>query len=129
MGQIIAANIILAVLAPKPTGHEASKNEAIAEKRKIESHRELLDKTDLAGLGEWSEDEQKEAWELITEYSGIFALSIMDLGKTSLVKHSIRLTDNTPLKVALLPHSTQYVWGSSGASERDAGDRCRMAIS
>ena len=40
----------------------------------------------------------KEAWELITEYASIFAMIDMDLGKTSLVKHSIRLTDNTPFK-------------------------------
>ena len=36
--------------------------------------------------------------ELITEYAGIFAMSDMDLCRTSLVKHSIRLTDNTPFK-------------------------------
>ena len=39
----------------------------------------------------------KEAWELTREYAGIFDMSDMDLGKTSLVKHSIRLTDNTPI--------------------------------
>ena len=47
---------------------------------------------------EWSQNEQKETWELITEYTSIFAMSDMDLGKASLVKHSIRLTDNTPFK-------------------------------
>ena len=40
----------------------------------------------------------KKAWDLITEYADIFAMSEMDLGKTSLVKHSIGLTDNTPFK-------------------------------
>ena len=34
----------------------------------------------------------------MTEYAGITAMSNMDLGKTSLVKHSIELTDNTPFK-------------------------------
>ena len=34
----------------------------------------------------------------ITEYASIFAMSNMDLGKTSLVKHSIRLTDNILFK-------------------------------
>ena len=32
-------------------------------------------KIDLMGLGEWSHNEQKEAWELITEYASIFAMS------------------------------------------------------
>ena len=42
--------------------------------------------------------EQKEAQELITEYTSIFPMSDMDLGKTSLFKHTIRLMDNTPFK-------------------------------
>ena len=33
VGKIAAANIILALLAPKPTGHETGKNEATAEKK------------------------------------------------------------------------------------------------
>ena len=37
VGEITAANIILALLAPKPTGHKAGKNEATVEKRKTES--------------------------------------------------------------------------------------------
>ena len=95
VGEIPRAKIIPALLVPNPTGHRAGEKEATAEKRKPESQKELLDKIDLTGLGEWSQNEQKETWELITEYAGIFAMSDMDLGKTSLVKHSIRLTDNT----------------------------------
>ena len=57
-----------------------------------------MDKIDLTGLGEWSQNKQKETWELITAYVSKFAMSDMDLGKTSLVKHSIRLTGNTPFK-------------------------------
>ena len=49
-------------------------------------------------MEEWSQNEQKEALELITEYAGIFAMNVMDLGKTSLVKHSISLTNDTPFK-------------------------------
>ena len=36
------------------------------------------------------------ARELIMDYTSLFAISNMDLGKTSLVKHSIR--HNTPFK-------------------------------
>ena len=98
VGEITTANIILALLAPKPTGHELGKGEATARKRKFENQKELSDKIDLTGLGDWSWNEQKETWELITEYPSIFAISDMDFGKTSLLKHSIRLTDNTPFK-------------------------------
>ena len=96
--EIAAANIIPALLVPKSTGHGAGEKEAIPEKRKTQSQEELLDKIDLTGLGKWSQNEHKEALELITEYAGIFAMSNMDLGRTSLVKHSIRPTDNTPFK-------------------------------
>ena len=59
---------------------------------------ELLDKIDLTGLGEWSQNKQKVALELITEYASKFAMSNMDLGKISLVKHSIRLMITPHLK-------------------------------
>ena len=75
-----------------------NKKESTIKKRKNESQEELLDEIDLAELEEWNGDEQKEAWKLITEYEGIFAMSDMDFGKTSLVQHSIRLTDNTLFK-------------------------------
>ena len=49
-------------------------------------------------LVEWSQNEQKEAWELITEYASILAMSDMNMGETSLVKDSISLTDDPPFK-------------------------------
>ena len=65
---------------------------------KDKGQKEVLDKTDLVGLEEWSGNMQNEDQEFITQYASIFAISDMDLGKTSLVKHSIRLTDNTHLR-------------------------------
>ena len=53
---------------------------------------------DLTELEEWSGNEHKKASNLITEYASMFAMSDMDLGKTSLVKYNLRLTDNTPFK-------------------------------
>ena len=96
--EITAANLILALLALKPIGHGVGEKEATGEKKKTENQKELLDNIDLTGVEEWSQNEQKEAWELLIEYGGNFAMSDMDLGKTSLVKHSIRLTDNTLFK-------------------------------
>ena len=65
VGEIAVANIIPALMAPKPTGNEAGKGEATVEKRKYESQKEFLDKFDLTELGDWSQNEQKEAQELI----------------------------------------------------------------
>ena len=66
--------------------------------KKSKSQKELLDKNDLTGLWYWRLEEKKEAWELIKEYASIFTMNNMDLYQTSLVKHNIRLTDNTPFK-------------------------------
>ena len=41
---------------------------------------------------------QQEAQDLIHEYACIFSQNDLDLGKTSIVKHSIKLTDKTPFK-------------------------------
>ena len=112
MGEIAAANVIPSLLALKPTGDKSGKGKATTQKRKDESQKELSDKIDLTGLREWSPDEQKEAQGLITEYAGIFAMSNI-LGKTSLVKHSIRLTDNTPFKEChqwVPPSKYKEVW-------------------
>ena len=73
-----------------------------------------MDKIDLTGLREWSENEQEEMQELTIECASIFAMSDMDLGKTSLVKHSIRQTDNTPLR--------SIICGSHQACMRKSGN-------
>ena len=69
--EITAAKIIPDLLAPKPTGNGVGEKEATTEKRKTESQKEFVDKIVLTGLGEWSQNEQKEAWKLITEYAGM----------------------------------------------------------
>ena len=53
---------------------------------------------DLQGLKEWPESEQKQARELLLKWEHLFACNNLDLGKTALIKHEIRLTDQTPFK-------------------------------
>ena len=53
---------------------------------------------DLQGLTEWPESEQKQARELLLKWEHLFAHSNLDLGKTALTKHTIKLTDQTPFK-------------------------------
>ena len=66
MGEIAVANIMPALLVPKPTGHETGTGEATTGEGKGGSPKELMDKIDLTGLGEWGQNKQKEDWELIT---------------------------------------------------------------
>ena len=52
VGEIAAANVILLLLAPKPTEDESCKGETITQKRKYGIQKEMLDKTDLTGLSD-----------------------------------------------------------------------------
>ena len=78
VGEIMPANIIPALVPSKPTGHGADGEEATVNKKETECQKDLLDKIGLTGLEGWDESEQEEAWGLITENAGIFAMSDMD---------------------------------------------------
>ena len=59
----------------------------------------LYELTKLAeGTSTWTPEQQQKAKDVIKEYSFLFAMGILDLGKTNLVKHKIELTDYTPIK-------------------------------
>ena len=58
----------------------------------------VLEALDLQGLKEWPESEQKQARELLLKWEHLFAQNDLDLGKTALIKHKIRLTNQTPFK-------------------------------
>ena len=58
----------------------------------------VLEALDLQGLKEWPESEQKQARELLLKWEHLFLHSSLDLGKTALIKHKIRLTEQMPFK-------------------------------
>ena len=58
----------------------------------------VLEALDLQGLKEWPESEQKWARELLLKWEHLFVHSDLDLGKTALIKHKIRLTEQMPFK-------------------------------
>ena len=58
----------------------------------------ILQKLDLSGIDEWEPQLQQETRDLIYEYTCIFSQNDLDLGKTSVVKHSIKVNDPTPFK-------------------------------
>ena len=53
---------------------------------------------DLTGIDEWDPKMQQEVWDLMCEYTCIFSGNHLDFGKTSIIKHSIKLTNSTPFK-------------------------------
>ena len=56
----------------------------------------LFSKLNLDGISNWPEKEQIDVRELIEEFRHIYSLDDMDLGKTSIVKHKIKLTNPEP---------------------------------
>ena len=60
----------------------------------------ILDLIDLSGLENWPEHLQKEAKEMLKMNAKVFSKTDMDMGRTNLVKHHIKLTDPVPFKEA-----------------------------
>ena len=67
-------------------------------KAKEEMIGKILDSLKLQGIESCSEQQQHSAKSLIREYQHLFALTLNELGKTSLVQHNIILDDETPFK-------------------------------
>ena len=51
-----------------------------------------------SGAQSWTDQERQEIRDLLTEYHDLFTLDNLELGKTSLGKHSIKLTNETAFK-------------------------------
>ena len=67
-------------------------------KEKGERMSKILEKLDLAVIESWTEQQQCSVMKLSEKYQHLFALNLKELGKTSLVQHEIRLSNNTPFK-------------------------------
>ena len=89
VGQVIPANQVPLVVHPTRTAKEATINPPKGW---------VLEALDLQGLKEWPELEQKQDRELLLKWEHLFACNALDLGKTALIKHKIRLTNQTPFK-------------------------------
>ena len=87
IGQIVPANQVPPVVHPTRT---AAETKYPAQKGWV------LEALDLWGLKEWPESEQKQTRELLLKWEHLFAHSDLDLGKTALTKHKIKLTDQIP---------------------------------
>ena len=72
----------------------------------------LFKKIDLSGMETWSEEQKDNVNQLMKDYHNLFALEDKELGKTSLVKHKIKLTDKKPFKLRhrrIPPHEYEEV--------------------
>ena len=60
----------------------------------------ILNLIDLSGLEDWPEHLQVEAKEMLKRNAKTFSKNDLDMGRTNLVKHHIKLTDPIPFKEA-----------------------------
>ena len=115
VAKVIAANVVPPMLAPglstdeselEYMGQECEKG-SILESTDENKNRpeptpgqlnELFSKLDLTGIQEWPDDLQQQAHNLVVEYQHLFALNDLELGKTSKVKHEIKLSNPVPFK-------------------------------
>ena len=60
--------------------------------------KDILQKLNLSGMEEWKPPLQKAAQDLIHKFACIFSRDNLDLGKASIVKLSIKVSDPVPFK-------------------------------
>ena len=59
----------------------------------IDDPKDILQMLNLSRMEEWEPQLQQDAWDLIFQFACIFSQDDLDLGKTSIVKHSIKVND------------------------------------
>ena len=64
----------------------------------ISDPKDTLQKLNLSEMEEWEPQLQEEAQDLICKFACIFSQNDLDLGKTSIVKHSIKVSEPIPFK-------------------------------
>ena len=67
-------------------------------KEKNKRMSKILEKINLTGIESWTEQQQYLVKKLLEEYQHLFALNLKELGRTSLVQHEIKLSNNIPFK-------------------------------
>ena len=95
VAKIQPVNLIPPKLAPRFTNLNSNNANQSSEPtpERIEG---LSSKQNISGGDKWSEENQLKLRQLFIEHHHIFALDDLELGKTDMVKHVIRLSDDQP---------------------------------
>ena len=98
----------------KPLGKEEVCRESQFEnldEGKNERISKILEQLDLTGRESWTEQQQCLIKKLLEEYRYLFALNLKELGRTSLVQHEIKLSNDRPFKerYRIPPHQYEEV--------------------
>ena len=124
VAQVATANVVPPMLRPKNPQESENQKDKVMKSSDMSSEvpikvqltkdqlKELFDKIDLSGINDWSKEDQEEVWKLIKDFDFLFALNDLDLGKASIVQHTIKLTDHTPFKEryhSITPHQFEEI--------------------
>ena len=85
----------------KPLGKEEVCKESQFEnlgEGKNERILKIPEQLDFTGIESWTEQQQCLVKKLLEEYQYLFALNLKELGRTSLVQHEIKLSNDRPFK-------------------------------
>ena len=58
----------------------------------------LIEKLSLEGMNNWEIKDQERAKSIMKKYHDIFALEPLELGRTNIVKHVIKVNNPVPFK-------------------------------
>ena len=96
IARVTAANQVPNMLAPKYVeGDVGSEQKEVVRQERVQKLREQLD---FSGAQSWTQNQKSKIQETLEDFHDVFALSPMELGCTSLVKHSIKIVDLKPFK-------------------------------
>ena len=97
IAKVTAANQVPNMLAPKYVGQTQNSGEKGPQLDEI-WRKKLWEQVDISGSESWTEEQKNGIKETFEEFHDIFALSPLELGRTSLVQHTIKVTDPKPFK-------------------------------
>ena len=92
-----AGNKVPPMLAPRIHEEKDSKKEQIPEKTPARIEK-LFNKLDLSGMMGWSLSQKQQMKQVFENYHHPFPLEDLELGKTDLVKHVIKLDNQQPFR-------------------------------
>ena len=105
IADVTAANQVPNMLAPKYVDRiredDLKKGKSMSSKeRRLNEQRkaQLWEQLDISGANDWAEEHKQSIKETFEEFHDVFALNPMELGRTSLVQHNIKITDPKPFK-------------------------------
>ena len=106
IANVTAANQVPNMLAPKYVDRISLDNKerpqsiSSNERQQLDdTHRKKLwEQLDITGSETWTKEQKASIRETFEEFHNVFALNPLELGQTSLVQHSIKITDPKPFK-------------------------------